>query len=281
MTGPDPVTLFSASGQPLTTVTPAAPAAGSGLVDAAGQPLASVAARIGPLRGLLATARQNWPMLIAAGVAGVLVALLEETFDEQKVVQAVQDWKLASKYLLNQDGSFDQAMPNFVSTSLPADVWSGQDRVAFDQFVGKFTNEVVAIANALELNADELDKARQAFHDVTTTLLEVLVPVCIICIAVIVMQYFPATAPYAEAVGFAGATITLATVAMVSSDITAALSAVTTGLRGQSVASFAKGAHPGDVSPNAPDPQLKQITIDWSHDQSWYMKANQDGATAH
>ena len=37
----------------------------------------------------------------------------------------------------------------------------------------------------------------------TTTLLEILVPVCVICIAVIIMQYVPATAPYAEAIGFA------------------------------------------------------------------------------
>ena len=102
MTAPDPITLASASGQPWTTVTPAAPAAGSGLVYAAGQPLASVASRI---------------------------------------------------------------------------------------------------------------------------------------------------PPYAEAIGFAGATITLATVAMVSSDIAAALSAVTTGLRGQSVASFVTGAHPGTSRP--------------------------------
>ncbi len=280
MTGPDPITLVNGAGQPLTTVTPAAPAATSGLVDASGQPLASVAARIGPLRGLLATARQNWPMLVAAGVAGVLVAMLEETFDEQHVVQAVQDWKLAAKYLVNQDGSFDQAMPAFVNGNLPPDVWSGQDRAAFDQFVTKFTNEIVAIANALELNADELEKARQAFHDVTTTLLEVLVPVCLICIAVIVLQYFPATAPYAEAIGFAGATITLATVALVSGDLLTTLGAIITGLRGQSVASFVKGAHPGDVSPNAPDPKLQQITIDWTHDQSWYMKSNQD-AIAH
>ena len=86
------------------------------------------------------------------------------------------------------------------------------------------------------------------------------------------LQYVPATAPYTEPIGFAGATVTLATVAMVSSDIGAALSAVATGLQGQSVASFTKGAHPGDVSPSAPDPQLNQITIDWSHDQSWYMK---------
>jgi hypothetical protein len=281
MTAPEPITLVNAAGEPLTTVTPAAQAATSGLVDAAGQPLASVATRVGPLRGLLSTARQNWPMLVAAGIAGVLVAILEETFDEQHAIQAIQDWKLAAKYLVNQDGSFDQAMPKFVNDNLPPEVWSGQDRAAFDAFVNDFVNEVVAISNALELNADELEKARQAFHDATTTLLEVLVPICLICIAVIVLQYFPATAPYAEAIGFAGATITIATVALVSGDLLTTLGAIVTGLRGESVAHFVTGAHPGNVPPNAPDPQLQQITINWTHDQSWYMSPNQNAIAQH
>ncbi len=272
----EPVTLVNAAGQPLlTTSAPATSAAGSaatGLVDAAGQPLVSVAARVSPLRQMLGIARENWPFLVAAGVAAAFIAILETTFNEEEAVQAIQEWKLAARYLVNQDGSFDQAMPNFIDQSLPAEVWTADDRKAFDTFITTFTNEIVAIANALELNADELEKARSGFHDVVSGLLEVLVPVCLLSIAVIPLQFFPATAPYAEAVGVAGAVITVAAVAMFSGDLTSILGAIAAGFTNNSTVSFVKGAHPGNLPPGAPDQQLKDIKIDWAHNQDFYMK---------
>jgi len=273
MTEPDPVP----AGEVTTPTPPASTGAVAGAEGAEVAEGASVATRLAPLQSLLGAARAHWVMLIAAGVAGTFCAILAESFQEQKVVEAVQKWKLASRYLVNQDGSFDQALPSFVDKSLPADVWTASDRAEFEAFISNFLNEIVAVSNALDLNAEELEKARDTFHEIVTALLEVLIPVCLLVIAVIALQAFPVTAPYAEAVGFAGATITLATVALLNGQLLSALGAVITGLRGDSVTSFDKSAHAGNIPPGAADRPLRQITIDWTHDQGYYMHSGQGG----
>jgi len=273
MTDPDPIPIYGPDGEVLSTVTP--PASTGGLLGADGAEIATVATRLSPLQSLLGAARAHWVMLVAAGVAGTFCAILAESFQEQKVAQAVQEWRLASRYLVNQDGSFDQALPSFVEKSLPADVWTASDRAAFEAFISNFLNEIVAVSNALDLNADELEKARDTFHEIVTALLEVLIPVCLLVIAVIALQAFPVTAPYAEAVGFAGATITLATVALLNGHLMSALGSVITALRGDAVTSFDQRAHAGNIPPGAADRPLQQITIDWTHDQPYYMQSGQ------
>jgi hypothetical protein len=231
----------------------------------------TVATKVGPLRALNLAARGNLAMIGASVVVAAFIAMLE-LFDEDKVNRSIQDWRRAELFLVNQDGSFDQAFPRTIADHLPPAAWTATDRDEFNAFVTHFTNEVVAISTALGLNADALQDVKDAFHQAVDALIIALVPALLAAIASIAMQFFPPTAPAAEAIGIAAAVLAIGEVAVVATYLVNALGAIGASINANKAGHFTSVSRPGDVPPGAKDPDLKDISITWVHDPAYYKK---------
>jgi hypothetical protein len=244
------------------------------IANAAGRVVGThtIQAATAPVRTLNLAAKGNIAMIAGSVVVAAFIALLE-MFDEERVNKSIQDWQLASKYLINQDGSFDQALPRLIESKLPDDAWKASDREEFDKFINRYINEITAVATACDLNAEALEKARDAFHNATDMLVMALIPILVAVIASIAMQFFPPTAPAAEAVGIAGAVAAIGTVAALATYLVSALSSLAPAVNASSAAHFTSESHPGDVPPGAKDPTLQDITITWVHDDAYYKTA--------
>lgn len=231
--------------------------------------VANAAERLAPVRSLAQISKGNIAM-IAGSLALIVFSVYLETFDEAKVQAAILKWQSARDYLVNQDGSFDQAFPDFVSSKLPEEAWNTSDREEFDKFVSHFTNEIVAIAGACNTNADALAMALEKYDEIVDAFFAASVALLLAVIASIWLQFFPPTAAAAQAIGIAGAIAAIGTVAALTTYLVAALSPLALLLNANDAVQFTSISHPGDVSAEAEDPDLKDIAITWVQDSAYY-----------
>ncbi|MER5332117.1 hypothetical protein [Micromonospora sp. NPDC002717] len=222
----------------------------------------SVAAQTAPVRTLAGAARANWVWLVGAGV--VIAALIHlESFDNEEISKAVKNWEEAAAYLGgDQFGKAMESVP-------PSDKeWNFEDREAFDKFVQQLNMEVAALATALTANKDALQGIQEHYNAVIDALCQVLWTILIAVIAAVALQAFPATVPLANAIGVAGLTASLAIIALVFQDIGSLFSTITSSFRGADVHQFTAESKPGFAT--GPDPDIKDIKIDWVQDSGFY-----------
>jgi hypothetical protein len=223
----------------------------------------TVAATTAPVRGLLPAARANWMWLVGAGFIAVAIAYLE-TFDNDEVNKSIKEWSDAARLLGGEQ--FGAALAQVPPSETE---WDFDDREAFELFLRKLGAEINSLAEAFTANKDALTSARDAFNDAVDALVAALVPILVAVIASVALQAFPATAPAAQAIGVAGLTAGAAVLALIFSDISAVFTAVTAGFGMNNRFAFVSDSRPG-WAPTGTDPGIKDITIDWVKDPSFY-----------
>lgn len=238
------------------------------LVQGAAAPGAPVAAasRLAPLRAIALSTRQHpW----CAGASAVLIAAIGilSMWNDGEVQKALQEWDDAAK-LLGGD-QFGAAMAALMPDE---DEWTTDDRDAFDASIQQLMQEVDAIVRALETNKEVLAQIVEVFRSAIDGLISALVPILVAVMAAIPLLAFPATNPFAIAVGAAGGTALVFVLTEVWSNISDLVAAARAAFSRTSVAVFADGSRPGWAAPGTPDPNIRDIVINYNLDASAYRK---------
>jgi len=222
----------------------------------------SVAARTAPVHSLAAAARANWAWLVGAGVLVIAIVHLE-SFDNDEISKAVKNWGDAAAYLGGDQ--FGKAMESVPPSEQE---WNFEDRDAFDKFVQQLNMEVSALVDALNANKDALQGLQDHYNAVIDALVAVLTTILIAVIAAVALQAFPPTIPLANAIGVAGLTASMAVIAFIFQDIGSLLSTIASSFRGADVHQFTAESKPGFAT--GPDPDIKDVKIDWVQDSGFY-----------
>jgi hypothetical protein len=223
-------------------------------------------ARLAPLRALAGAARAHWVWTgFAITLTGVLAYLA--TWDDREVQNALQDWEDAAKFLGgDQFGTaLDALMPS-------DDDWTFDDRDAFDASMQKLKQEVDAIVRALEANKEVLAQVTEKYRDAIDGLVNALIPILLAVIAAIALQAFPPTNALAVAIGVAGATATVFILTELWTNLSALFGAGRAYFNSASAAAFVSESRPGWADPDKPDPNIRDIVINYNLDPSAYRK---------
>jgi hypothetical protein len=225
-----------------------------------------------PVRSATLLSRQNIGFMVgaAAVLAGITVL---QMFDEAEVNDTLGKWETARKYIDGTDDNcFVKELDKVIGNYLPAEAWSAPDREAFDDFIKYFKNEAAAIATALDLNRQKLERARDLFHAAADQLAIVLGPVLLLMIAAVALQFTPPPGPsIAMAIGVAGSSIAIAVIGSIFGFLATALAQVGTALyRGNSAVVFNPFSRPGDLPLGAKDTDLNEIVINWVQTPDFY-----------
>jgi hypothetical protein len=226
----------------------------------------AAASRLAPLRNLASAARAQWYWVVVAGaLAATIVAL--ERWDDGEVKKALQDWSDAAKFL-----SGDQFGASLAAAMPKDEDWTFDDRDAFDASMLKLTQEVDALLKALEANKEALAQVAEKYRDTIDGLVDAMVPILVAVIASIVLQAWPHTNPIAVAIGVAGATATVFILTEVWNNLGTLFSTGAAFFRNSSAAEFVMESRPGWADPDKPDPNIRDIVINYNLDPSAYKK---------
>lgn len=222
------------------------------------------------LTRLAAVASRN--VAAASGLcvlAGLLCVLSQ--FDEAKVNKSIDDWQSASQHLT----ALESRLKDLVDSELPAQNWTAADRHEFDKFVTSFKSEITMIAAVCGNNATNLDKIREAFHDAAKDLYAIVLPTLLLVIASVALQFVPATTAAALGIGAAAGVTIAYTVWQICEFLADVLGTFSSLLTASSTGHFITESRASDVPPGQGDRDLKEITINWVHDASYYKQATQ------
>jgi hypothetical protein len=233
---------------------------------AAAAPEVAAAARLAPLRVLVAGARQHpvW----AAFAVGVLASIgYLALWDDKEVQKAVRDWSEAAKFL--SDAQFGASL----NAVLPKDEdWTFKDREAFDKSILHLNQEIDAIIKALDANQEALKQVAEKYRDAIDGLIDTLTPILLMVIFGIYLTRIPHTVALGTAIGLAGATATVFIFTELWNNLGTLFSAVAALVRSSGVATFVNESRPGWADPEKPDPNISDIKIDYNLDPSAYRK---------
>jgi len=248
------------------------PPAPSGLVVArspqivTGPAPVAAPARLSTTRVLIGQARAH---PVWTGFAVGLLALIGylELWDDGEVRKAIQDWDEAANFLGGEQ--FGQSLEALLPS---AEDWTFDDREAFDKSIMQLTQEIGAIVKALEANSKALAEASEKYRDAIDGLVDALLPILLAVIYSVFLTKLPHTAALGVAIGAAGATATAFIITEVWNNLSALFTAVAAFIHGSSVASFVADSRPGWSDPNKPDPNIRDIVINYNLDPSAYKK---------
>ena len=229
-----------------------------------GQVAVRAGARLSPLRALVGAARAH-PVYTGIAVGLLLAIGYLETWNDDEVNRSIRDWNDASRFLKGEQ--FGAALAACIPA---AEDWAADDREAFETSMRQLGQEIEALTAAFDRNAELLKEAAEKYQGIIDGLIEALIPILLIVIAAIVLEAFPHTKAFADAVGMVAASITVVILATVWEQLVSLFDALSGAVKGTSAMAFVADSRPGWAAPGQPDPDIDDIVIKWTMDPSAY-----------